>query len=130
MITGHHKHVHVLMESSHKCMNVFILGNTSEPRPGNSNIEVVIQNRSDRDMKLKPGTEIGTVITANIIPTMQLRNNFNVDGQERVSSMLAQVESTDILRETSDVTNDLKDILQKLNLSGMGDWEPLLQQAA
>ena len=25
-ITGHHKHIHVLMESSHKCMNVFIPG--------------------------------------------------------------------------------------------------------
>ena len=47
-----------------------------------------------------------------------------------VSSMLAQVESTDILRETSDVSNDLKDILQKLNLAGMGEWEPPLQQAA
>ena len=68
MITGHHKHIHVLMESSHKCMNVFIPGNTSELRPGNSDIEVVIQNRSDREVKLKPGTEIGTVITANIVP--------------------------------------------------------------
>ena len=70
MITGHHKCIHVFMESSHKCMNVFILGNTSELKPGNSDIEVVIQNRSGRDMKLKPGNEIGTVIAANIIPTM------------------------------------------------------------
>ena len=30
MITGHHKCIHVLLESSHKCMNVFILGNTSK----------------------------------------------------------------------------------------------------
>ena len=61
-ITGHHKCIHVLLESSHKCMNVFVLGNTSELRPGNSDIEAVIQNRSDRDVKLKPGTEIVTVI--------------------------------------------------------------------
>ena len=46
MITGHHKCVHVLMESSPKCTNVFILGNTSKLKPGNSDIEVVIQNRS------------------------------------------------------------------------------------
>ena len=59
-ITGHHKCIHVLMESSHKCMNVFVLGNTSELRPGNS--DIIIHNRSDRDVKLKPGTEIGTVI--------------------------------------------------------------------
>ena len=112
MITGHHKHVHVLVESSHKCMNVFVLGNTSELKPGYSNTEVVIQNSPGRDVKLKPGTEIGTVIAANIVPTMQVSNDFDVTGQERLSSMLAQVESTDILSDTSDVVrNDLKDIL-------------------
>ena len=131
MITGHHKCVHVLIESSPKCMNVFVPGNTSELKPGNSNIEVVIQNRSGRDMKLKPGTKIVTVIAANIIPIMQVSNDFNVNGQERVSSMLPQVESIDILRDTSDmVRNDLKDILQKLNFSGMEELEPPLQKAA
>ena len=111
-------------------MNVFVLGNTSKLKPGNSNIEVVIQNRSDREVMLKPDTEIGTVITANIIPATQVSNNLDVDGPDRVSSMSAQVESTDILGETSDVSTDLKNILQKLNLSGMGEWEPALQQAA
>ena len=81
-------------------------------------------------MKLKPGTEIGTVIATNIVLTMQVSNEFNVNAQERVPRMLAQIESTDILRETSDVDNDLKDILQKLNLYRMGEWEPSLQQAA
>ena len=127
---GHHKCVHVLVESSPKCTTVFILGNTSELKPGNSNIEVVIQNRSGRDVKLKPGTEIGTVTAANIVPTMQVSNDSEVTGQERVSSMSAQVESIDTLRDTSDmVRTDLKDILQKLNLSGMKDWEPSLQKA-
>ena len=97
MITGHHKCVHVLVELSPKCMNVFVPGNTSELKPGNSNIEVVIQNRSGRDVKLKPGTELDTVIATNIIPTTQVSNNFDVTGQERVSSMLAQVESINIL---------------------------------
>ena len=130
-ITGHHKCVHVLMESSPKCMNVFIPWNISELKPDNSNIVVVIQNRSGKDVKLKPGTEISTVIAANIVPTMQVSNDFDVTGQERVSSMSTQVESIDILWDTSDwVRNDLKDILQKLNLSGMEDWEPSLQKAA
>ena len=45
--------------------------------------------------------------------------------------MSAQVGSIDILWDTShQVRNDLKDILQKLNLSGMEDWEPSLQKAA
>ena len=35
------------------------------------------------------------------------------------------------LKDTSDmVRTGLKDILQKLNLSGMKDWEPSLQKAA
>ena len=72
-------------------------------------------------MKLKPGTEIGTVIAAIIVLMMQVSNDWNVNGQERVSHMSAQVESTDILRETSDVSNNLKDILQKLNLYRMGN---------
>ena len=76
-----------IVKSSHKCTNVFVLGNTSELKPGNSDIEVVIQNRSGKDMNLKPGTEIGMVIAANIIPTMQVSNDFDVDGPERVSSM-------------------------------------------
>ena len=130
-ITGHHKCVHVLVELSPKCTNVFILGNTSELKPGNSDIEVVIQNRAEKDMKLKPVTKIGTVIAANIVPTMQVSSDLDVDGLEVVSSMLAQVESINILQDTSDwVRNDLNDILQKLNLSGMQDWEPSLQKAA
>ena len=45
--------------------------------------------------------------------------------------MSAQVESIDILWDTSAwVRNDLEDILQKLNLSRMEDWEPSLQKAA
>ena len=111
-IIGHHKCVHVLVELSPKCTTVFILGNTSELKPGNSDIEVVIHNRSGRDMKLKASTEIGTVMAANIVPTMQVSNNFDATGQKRVSSMSAQVESIGILRDTSDMMrNDLKDIL-------------------
>ena len=45
-IAGHHICVHVLVESSPKCTAVFILGNTSELKPGNSNIKVVVVNKS------------------------------------------------------------------------------------
>ena len=101
------------MELSSKCTTVFILRNTSEWKPGNSDIEVIIQNRSGRDMKLKLGTETGTVTAPNIVPTTQVSNDSEVTGQERVSSMPAQVESIDTLRDTSDmVRTDLKDILQ------------------
>ena len=129
-ITGHHKHVHVPVELSPKYVNVFVPGNTSELKPGKSEIEVVIQNRSEKDVKLKAHTEIGTVITVNIVPTPQVSNDFDVSEQERVSSMLPQVGSTDILGEIPDGSDDPKDILQKLNLSRMEEWEPQLYQDA
>ena len=84
MIIGHHKHVHVLVESSPKCVNVFVLGNTFEVRPGMSKIEVVIQNGSRKDVKVKLCTKIGTVTTANIVPTTQVSNDLDGGEQERV----------------------------------------------
>ena len=35
-VTGHHKYVHVLVESSPKCQNIFVPGNTTELKPGGS----------------------------------------------------------------------------------------------
>ena len=129
-ITWHHKHVHVLVESSPKCTSVFILGNISEVKPGNSDIEVVVVNKSRQDVKLKSSTEIGTVTTANIVPNMKVSNEAEVTESEIVSSMLAQLGS-DVLKDTSDmVRTGLKDILQKLDLSRMKNWEPSLQKAA
>ena len=45
-ITGDQKHVHMLVEPSHKCMSVFVPGNTSELVPGGSSITVVLRNLS------------------------------------------------------------------------------------
>ena len=130
MITGHCKHAHVLMELSPKCVNVFVLGNTSKLRPGKSDVNVVIQNRSGKDVKLKPCTEIGPVIAANIVLTTQVSHDFDLDELERVSCISAQVESANIPEETHQGSSDPKDILQKLNLSRMVEWEPQLQQEA
>ena len=118
------------MESSPKCTNVFIPGNASKLKPDNSNIKVVVVNKSRGDVKLKPGTEIGTITAANIVPNMKVSNEAEVTESEIVSSMLAQLGS-DVLKNTSDmVRTGLKDILQKLDLSGMKNWEPSLQKAA
>ena len=60
-ITGHCKHVHVLMEPSPKCVHVFVPGNILELRPEMSDVMVMLQNRSGRDVNFKPHTEVGTV---------------------------------------------------------------------
>ena len=118
------------MKSSPKCATVFIPGITSELKPGNSNIEVVVVNKSRQDVKLELSTEIGTVTATSIVPNMKVSNEAEVTLSEIVSSMLAQVGS-DVLKDTSDmVRTGLKDILQKLDLSRMKNWEPALQNAA
>ena len=53
-------------------------------------------------MKLKPGTEIGTVTATNIVPNMKVSNEAEVTESEIVSSMLAQLGS-DVLKDTSDM---------------------------
>ena len=40
--TGHQKHVHVLVEPSPKCKNIFVLGNTTELKPGGSRVDVAL----------------------------------------------------------------------------------------
>ena len=128
MITGHHKHVHVFMESSPKCVSVFILGNTSELKPGKSKVEVVIQNRFEKGVKLKPHTEVSTVITGNIVLTTHVSNGFDVGEQERVSCMSAQVESTDIL--LMGVGSQRISYKSLICQNGGEEWEPQLQQDA
>ena len=67
-VTGHQKHVHVLVEPSLKCTTVPILENTSKLRPGRSDVTVVLRNLSGRDVTIEPHTEIGMVTAANIVP--------------------------------------------------------------
>ena len=105
-------------------------GILSELRPGKSDVNVVIQNRSGKDVNLKPHTKIGTVITANLVPTTQISNGFDLDEKERVTCMSAQVESTDIPVKIHQESSDPRDILQNLDLSGIEEWEPQLQQEA
>ena len=81
-------------------------------------------------MTLKPHTEIGTVTTANLVPSTQVSNGFDFDERDRVPCMSPQVESTDIPGRTHQGGSNPEDILQKLDLSGIEEWEPQLHQEA
>ena len=95
-VTGHQKCVHVLVEPSTRCTSVFVPGHTSELRPGGSGVTVVLRNLSGKDITLESCTEAGTVTTANIVPSMQVGNEQNVNEQEMVYCMPVQIESTDL----------------------------------
>ena len=76
-------------------MSVFVPGNTSELIPGGSGVTVVLRNLSGRDITLESHTEVGTVTTTNIVPSMQVGNEQKLDDKEKVQCMSAQVESSD-----------------------------------
>ena len=121
MVTGHQKCVHMLVEPSPKCTSVFILGNTSELRPGRSDVTEVLRNLSGRDITLEPGTEIGTVTAANTVPSTQVSNGSNLVEKEKVPCMSAQVESAYLHGKFQQGRGDPESILQKLDLSGIDE---------
>ena len=71
-VTGHQKHVHVLVELSPECMSIFVLGNTSKLIPRGSGVAVVLRNLSGRDVTIEPHTIVGIVTTVNIVPSIQI----------------------------------------------------------
>ena len=121
-VAGHQKHVQVLVEPSPKCTSVFVLGNTSELRSGGSGVAVVLRNLSGKDITLESPTEVGTVTAANIVPAMWVGSEQN--GDEKVQCMSAQVESSDLSAGFQQGSIDPEDILQKLDLARIDDWDP------
>ena len=91
-VTGHQKHVHMLVEPSPKCKSIFVPGNTSELIPGGSGVPVVLRNLSGRDITLESHAEVGTVTTANIVPSIQIPDEQDLGENEKVQCMSAQVE--------------------------------------
>ena len=91
-VTGHQKHVHVLVEPSPKCKNIFVPGNTSELIPGGLGVALVLQNLSGRDIILEPHTQVGMVTAANIVPSPQIPDLQDGKENEKVQCKSAQAD--------------------------------------
>ena len=126
-VTGHQKHVHVLVELSPECMGIFIPDNTSELIPGGSSVTVVLRNVSGRNVTLEPHTEIGMVTAADIITSIQVPSKQDLGENEKIQCMSAQAELSDEIQQEE---TEPEDILQKIDLSGIDDWDPKMQQEA
>ena len=128
-VTGHQKHVHVLVEPSPKCTSIFVPGNTSELIPGWSGVTGVLLNLSEIDITLELNTEIGIVTAANIVPSIQIPDRHDLKEMEKVQCKSVQIDVAE--REIEQDTNtEAKDVLQKIGLSGIADWDPKIQQEA
>ena len=102
-------------------------GNTSELIPGGSGVAVVLRNLSGRDVTLEPHTEIGMVTAANIVPSIQIPSKQDLGENEKVQCMSAQAEWSDEIQQEE---TEPEDILHKINLSEIDDWDPKIQWEA
>ena len=102
-------------------MSIFVPGNTSKLIPGGSGVAVVLRHLSGRDVTLEPHTEIRRVTAANIVPSIQIPSKHDLGENEKVQCMSAQA---DLAEEIQQEEIEPKDILQKIDLSGIDDWDP------
>ena len=119
-VTGHQKHVHVLVEPSPKCASIFVPGNTSKLIQGGTGVVVVPRNLSRKDIMLEPHTEIGKVTTANIVPSIQIpsKQDLSESGYDngKVQCKSAQVSLSEDSQQ-EDV--DPKKYLTEIDLLGL-----------
>ena len=86
-VTGHQKCIHVLVKASPKCKSIFLPSNTSKLIPGGAGVTVVLRNLSGREVTLGPHTEVDIVITANIVPSIQIPDEQDLVKNEKVKCM-------------------------------------------
>ena len=115
------------MKPSPNCTSVLVPGNTSKLIPGGSGVALVLRNLSGRDVTLESHTEVGIVTPANIVPSTQVNSEQDLSEKEMVQCMSAQAELSEGLQQGH---TDPEDILWKIDLAGIGDWDPTMQQEA
>ena len=69
------------------------------------------------------------VTAANIVPAIQIPDKHDLKEMEEVQCKSAEADLAE--REIKqDTETDLEDILQKIDLSGIADWDPTIQKEA
>ena len=76
---------------------------------------------------MEPNTEVGIVTAANIVPSIQIPDKHDLKEMEEVQCKSAQTDVAE--REIKqDTHTEARDVLQKIDLSGIADWDPKIQQ--
>ena len=132
-VTRHQKCVHVLVEPSPKCKNIFILGNTTKMKPGGSRVDVVVQNLSGRELILEMYTDVGMISPGNKVPSVLtpfvLEKNVQDDeNNESVECQSAQAELSTYEVKQTELNPEA--IMEKIEMSGITDWNSTNQQEA
>ena len=104
--------------------SIFVPANTSELIPSGSGV-AVLQNLSGTDVTLEPHTEVGMVTAANIVPSIQIPSNQDLSENDKIQCKSAQANLSEEIQQEE---TDPEDILQKVDLSWIADWDPKIQQ--
>ena len=95
-------------------------------KPGGSWVDVVLQNLLGREVTLESHTVVGRILAANKVPPTLATKVVEEDIQDdeddkRIQCKSAQV---DLLNSKSKQAKvDLEEIQQKVDLSGITDWD-------
>ena len=73
---------------------------------------------------LEPNTEVGIVTAANIVPSIQIPDKKEME-EVQCKSAQADIAKREIKQDTN---TKVKDVLQKIDWSGIADWDPKIQQ--
>ena len=104
-----------------QCRSIFGPGKTSKLIPAGSGVVVVLRNLSGRDFTLEPHTKVGRVITANIVPSIQIPSEQALSENEKVECMSAKA---DLSEGSQQEDTEPEDILQMIHLSGIDGLGP------
>ena len=111
----------------------FVSGNTTEFKLGGLQVDVVLQNLLGREVTLVLHTKVGKISAANKVPPTLtpkvIEENIPDDeDDEKIQCESAQVDLSKSKAKQAKV--DPEEILQKVHLSGITDWNPAEQHEA
>ena len=93
---------------------------------------MVLWNLSGREVTLEPNTEVGTISAANKVPPTLtpkvIEENIQMMKMTKIQCKSAQVYLSN--SKSKQVKVDTEGILQKVDLSGITDWNPAKQHEA
>ena len=114
------------MEPCPKCQSIFVPGNSIELELGGSWVDVDLPNLSGREVNLEPHTGSGKISAANKVPptlaTKVIEEDIPSDEEDKkIQCKSAQVDLSN--SKLKQVKVDPEEILQKVDSSGITDWD-------
>ena len=90
-------------------------------KAGSCRVNLLMKNETRKDVLLAKGQIVATLSTANLIPN-KVAPRFRSEGRAYAEASESQSKAY-ALQERSETTERTEQLLEKLDLSGMTEWE-------